>query len=310
MRIFIDANIYLDFYRVRSVRSLLKTLESVKDKIFIPKQVCDEVIRHRAKIACQRLKEDIDKISINIVDFPDFPDLLIELALDNNDSNLQQECSNLKEQSRSLENDGKDLKEKYKDVLEEAFCHVAEGSDSISKTLQVIFANPSSHNEEQLKNARLRKELGNPPGKSNGSLGDQLVWEQIISTINIKQEEDIWIVSRDSDYFVEFCDKIVLNPYLYEEFAKKRSGKVFVFKDLATALQHYKDHAAPQLELPSDEVLDLAKKEQRGFAKQSKCNCPEGPTPFGKYENRFYIVRCEKCGVILAMQEDSLFLDD
>jgi len=93
-------------------------------------------------------------------------------------------------------------------------------------------------------------------------------------------------------------------PFLYEEFAKQRRGKVYTFQDLASALQHYKTNADSKLDLPSQEELDLAKKEQRSLSNKSQCNCLDGPSPIGGYENRFYIVRCQKCGVILGMQED------
>ena len=291
MWIFIDTNIYLDFYRGRNVGLLLKSLESVKDKIFIPQPIRNEVIRNRVNAALERINEDKKKLSIKLVPFPD---LLTTLALDDYPS-LQNDWTDLGSKSKELE-------KRYKSVLAKTVCHVAQGIDPISKSLQSILENARPHNEEQLTKARLRKELGNLPGKRNAPLGDQLAWEQLISTV--KDDEDIWIVSRDADYLVGFDNQITLNPFLYEEFAKQRRGKVYTFQDLASALQHYKTNADSKLDLPSQEELDLAKKEQRSLSNKSQCNCLDGPSPIGGYENRFYIVRCQKCGVILGMQED------
>lgn len=298
MWILLDTNIYLDFYRVRNVRSLLKSLESVKYKIFIPQQIRNEVIRNRVNAALERINEDNKNLSIKLVPFPD---LLTTLALDDDYPSLQKEWTDLGSKSKELE-------KSYKSVLAKTVCHVAQGIDPISESLQSILESARPHNEEQLTKARLRKELGNPPGKRNDPLGDQLAWEQLRSTV--KDDEDIWIVSRDGDYLVGFDNQITLNPFLYEEFAKQRRGKVYTFQDLASALQHYKTYADSKLDLPSQEELDLARKEQRGLSKKSQCNCLDRPSPIGGYENRFYIVRCQKCGVILAMQEDYYLYSD
>lgn len=292
MWLFIDTNIYLDFYRLRSVGGLLESLESVKDKIFLPQQIRNEVIRNRVKAALTLINEDNKKLSLEVVPFPD---LLTAVALDEKDPSFQKDWDDLRNKS-------KELKKKYQDVLAMTVIQVAKGIDPISKRLQSILDNYRPHNEEHLVKARLRKELGNPPGKSGDPLGDQLAWEQLISTV--KDDEHIWIISRDSDYLVGRDD--ALNPYLYEEFSKQRRGQVFTFKDLASALSHYKANADANLILPPEEELDLAKKQQRDFAAKSKCNCLEGPSPVSQYENRFFTVRCQKCGVLLARQEDFL----
>jgi len=297
MWIFLDTNIYLDFYRLRSVAKLLLSLQSVKDKIFLPEQVRNEVIRNRLKAALERIGEDDKKLSIEIVPFPD---LLTQIALTSDHPSLEEEWT-------IFGNRSKELKKEYKSVLAKTARHIAEGVDPISQGLQEVFLNVRAHNDEQLKKARLRKELGHPPGKPNDPLGDQLAWEQLISTV--EDTEDIWIVSRDSDYLITFHDEVILNPYLYEEFTRQRAGRVFTFNNLASALEHYKNYADSMLTLPPVEELDLAKREQQSFSKKATCKCSEGPTPLSTYENRFFVVRCGRCGTILAVQEDGSFLD-
>jgi predicted nucleic acid-binding protein len=297
--IFIDTNIYLDFYRLRSVGKLLKSLEAVKDKIFIPEQVCNEVVRNRVRAAFERIQEDNKKLCINIIQLPD---ILTQLALTNDYPSFSQEWDEFEDKS-------KNLKKNYGDVLTKTICHIAKGIDPISESLEEIFKFAITHNESQITKARLRKELGNPPGKRGDPLGDQLSWEQLISTVN--DEDDVWIVSRDSDYLFCFGKEITLNPYLYDEFVKQRSGNVFAFQDLSSALQHYKSYAEPMLDLPPPEDLDRATREQQekiDASRESICRCPDGPTPSsGHYDNRFFVIQCVKCGVRLAVQEDFIF---
>jgi hypothetical protein len=291
MKIFIDTNIYLDFYRLRTVKALLGSLKSVKDKIFLPEQTRNEIIRNRVKAALQRINEDNKKLAIEVVSFPD---LLTAHALDETDTLLQGKWVKFK-------SEGQQLRQKYEMVLAKTIRQVAEGVDPISKELQEIFDNAIPYTQEQLHKARLRKELGNPPGKPNDPLGDQLAWEQLISSVH--EEEDVWIVSRDGDYLIGRDDEVTLNPYLYEEFAKCRKGNVFSFQDLASALQHYNKNLDSKLELPPQEELNAARQEQRSATTKSLCDCPNGPSPTEPYpEGRFYMVRCYKCGRVLAVQ--------
>ena len=57
---------------------------------------------------------------------------------------------------------------------------------------QTLPANSGSYSR-----ARIRKELGNPPGKVNDPLGDQLNWTQVLE--NIEKVSALWIVSADND---------------------------------------------------------------------------------------------------------------
>src|SRR5437763_1762209 len=68
--------------------------------------------------------------------------------------------------------------------------------------------------------ARKRFALGYPPRKQNAtSLGDSINWEWIVHcAINSDDYHNVLIVSRDSDYGVNYEGEATLNDWLYREF--------------------------------------------------------------------------------------------
>jgi len=58
---------------------------------------------------------------------------------------------------------------------------VNQSVDEVSTTLAAIFDKAVPHLPEELQRARDRKERGVPPGKHDGTIGDELSWEQILS---------------------------------------------------------------------------------------------------------------------------------
>ena len=99
MNLFIDANIYLDFYRLKSVRSLLKSLKSVESQIFITRQIRDEVVRNRVKVALERITEDSKKLNVQVLGLPD---LLFASAIEENEPALREELEKLKADGERL----------------------------------------------------------------------------------------------------------------------------------------------------------------------------------------------------------------
>jgi len=92
---------------------------------------------------------------------------------------------------------------------------IVVGIDDVSKSLKPIFDLSITETAEQLERARRRKEIGQPPGKSKDSLGDEISWEQLLDGSTDKGE--IWIVTGDSDYYIEIGDKSMLAPPLSQE---------------------------------------------------------------------------------------------
>lgn len=137
--------------------------------------------------------------------------------------------------------------------------------DEVSKALSSIFANPVPHTSEELQRARERKELGNPPGKGAGSIGDQLNWEQILT--NFKGKKRLWIISRDSDYGIIHDDQSFLNGFLYEELCKiVPAPEVYLFGDIATGIKHFVNKTGVKAEQGlSPEVAEEIEREEKSL---------------------------------------------
>jgi hypothetical protein len=69
--LFIDANQYLDLYRMVRGKKLLAALEEQKDYIFVTSQVVAEVGRNKVKIAANFLADAIQKMALNAMAVPD-----------------------------------------------------------------------------------------------------------------------------------------------------------------------------------------------------------------------------------------------
>ncbi|MEW8509135.1 MAG: hypothetical protein AB2598_20835 [Candidatus Thiodiazotropha sp.] len=190
-----------------------------------------------------------------------------------------------------LEEDGQDVVEKWNkdsaalrtsitesqhslsDAVELLLSKIMKGEDGASATLNAIFSSAYTPSEGELNNARLRKELGNPPGKPADAVGDQISWEQLLSAYG--GEHPLWIISSDNDYSSKVNSKRYLNAYLYEEL-KKQIGKepeVYVFETLAEGIEHYSEHRKTPVEnLPTKEELkkiaakELMERKEWGFS--------------------------------------------
>lgn len=77
IKLFLDTNIYLDFYRSKAVNKLLKPLLKISDHILITNQVISEINRNKLELAISLLKDDINKLNLTSL-----PDALIQNAID------------------------------------------------------------------------------------------------------------------------------------------------------------------------------------------------------------------------------------
>ncbi len=73
------------------------------------------------------------------------------------------------------------------------------------------FAKKTPETEVILNLARVRKERGNPPGKKEDYIGDELVWEILLTYCT---KDDISIISVDGDWF-DFVEKKVRARYYF-----------------------------------------------------------------------------------------------
>lgn len=287
-KLFLDANIYLDFYKKRNVASLLNPLVSQAPNVIVSKQVVDEVLRNRTNVANMLLKEDKKKLNLSI----SLPASLSNNAIAEIDTETNSRLSTLKTEFNSI-------KETLESIYELTFQHVSEGTDHISTQLNEIFQNAIEPNEEQLNAAIVRKRHGNPPGKHNDPIGDELSWEQLKAYSN-ENHEEIWLVSNDGDFVDKSPNGTVLpNSKLRIELLNEGLMPMRFFDNLSSALSAFQAEVDNTLSLPSAEELEAAHTAQIGTPIQE---CPNENHSVKIIENgRFDMYVCELCGKTLGV---------
>lgn len=249
--IFVDTNILLDLYRVRSGGDanleLLRHLETNQEKLIVTDQVEMEFKRNRQQI----VKAAIDNLKpIQAASYP-IPSFLTESQpgkmLDKNRADFNEQQAKLKAR------------------LERALAHPAQ-HDPVYQIAQRIFTSDSAcrlgrENEakyEVWKKAERRFSMGYPPRKSaDTSYGDAINWEWIVRSA-IDKNARVVIVSRDSDYGVTHNSRPMLNAWLLQEFRERvgKTRKVVLTNRLAVA---YREAGIPVTREESNQELSLIK---------------------------------------------------
>jgi hypothetical protein len=247
--IFIDSNIYLRFYDTKqsNFKQLLKSLIQLKDRIFVTRQIADEVYRNKCQIFEQTFSNYLKQISQGLqnVQLPEHLD--IEKNEKIKEWNKRRE--KVKEQNDILI---KELKAIYKSI----FFQIVTSNDDVSKGLSEVFKFAKVETEEELENAFRRKKIGNPPGKNNDSVGDQINWQQLLN--NVANINKLIIVSNDYDYFVEIEDELMLNPLLKQELlAVNPRLNIACFNKLSNGLKSINEYnTGNPFKLPKTSVLE------------------------------------------------------
>ena len=184
--IFIDANKYLDLYRVTKTngRRLLELLIEQQDHIFVTRLVKEEVLRNKLREAATSLARQLEQLKIIEFNVPDHlfdpsEDTAVRLCKKLNDIN-----QGIKEVNRKIQNVNADLVKTAVQTLK----RVGTSVDEVSKALNGLFSKAVNPTSEEITDARDRKERGNPPGKKTDPLGDQLTWEQLLNIIPLDKD--------------------------------------------------------------------------------------------------------------------------
>jgi hypothetical protein len=241
MNLFIDTNVFLSFYHLTSddleeLRKLAVLLDQKKVTLHLTDQVRIEFNRNRdAKIA--------DALR----------------GLSNQRLNLQfpQLCKDYDEYKELRE-----LQQRYESthstLLKKIGRDVAERTLKADKTIQELFdrATVLQTTTELVEKARLRIQLGNPPGK-DGSLGDAISWEALLS--EVPQKEELLFISDDRDY-VSTLNENEFNAFLLDEWAQRKKGKILFYKRLSSFFKDQFPDIKVATELEKELLIgDLAK---------------------------------------------------
>ena len=133
--------------------------------------------------------------------------------------------------------------------LKQTIDSVAAGQDPISIELSRVFHNPINHDQTIYKKAIERRKLGNPPGKKKNCIGDEINWE-IIKSI-CRGGNEVFIISKDSDFWIKKNGSVFLHPLLQHE-CDKEEISIKVFNDLILAYREYNSRATEALVEPAD----------------------------------------------------------
>ena len=159
----------------------------------------------------------------------------------------------------------KQNQEKLSEIAQALLTQVMRSEDAASAVLSALFARQHTPTPEEVERARLRRERGNPPGKPDDPLGDQISWEQLLARYD--GAAPLWIISKDNDFSSKVLKHRYFNAFLWNELADRlgRPPEVFVYDSLAEGLSHYSAHRqAPVAHLPPEEELkEIAQVEAR-----------------------------------------------
>ncbi|MBL7741179.1 MAG: DUF4935 domain-containing protein [Chitinophagaceae bacterium] len=215
--VFIDTNILLDFYRIRKSDISLKYLEEIekhKDNLILTNQVEMEFRKNRQKVILEAIGE-VKKISAGTLSVPA---VLFEAK----------PVEMIKKAQKQITSQQKKIKDRIDKILSNPIAQ-----DKVFQTVQRIFKTESNFNlhRENKKRYTIRRlatkrfHLGYPPRKKeDNSIGDAINWEWIIDCAS-RTKKHIIIVTRDSDFGINYDEKSFLNDWLQVEFRDRISQK-------------------------------------------------------------------------------------
>lgn len=283
--LFIDTNIYLDFYRIRNEvkASFPKKLEEIKNSLIVTDQVEMEFKKNRQAAILDGMKELKTPSKINV------PGVL------KNDKS----ATALENDQRKINDHIKKLKSRLNNVLENPVRY-----DKVYQVLQRIFTKKQDidlyrkhkkrYDVREL--AQKRFILGYPPRKHNDtSIGDAINWEWLIYVAKEKNA-DIWIVSRDGDFGATQDNKGFLNDWLKQEFQQRinKQRKIILCPMLSLALREFEIRVTPEEEKEEERIIEA---EALSVSIRDKMRLSDSVS--------FILQRkCEQCGGRFDVQEN------
>ena len=234
--LFIDSNVWLSLYHFTNDDlaqfGKLKKILGQDIKLYIPKQVYDEVLRNREA----KLKDAFKSFEIKSILYPAF-------------------CKEYDEYAK-FNADYTDLIKRHKLWYNKIKADMQNHSLPADTTIQDFF-NLSGLTEcdEYVERAYTRYRIGNPPGKDN-KYGDAINWECLLATV--PDGEDLYFVSVDKDYRSEFFDD-ALNPFLANEWKQKKHSEIHFYTNLVKFLnEHFEDIKLKTEQVKQDLIDQLA----------------------------------------------------
>jgi predicted nucleic acid-binding protein len=237
MNIFIDTNVLLSFYSyqeddLEELKKLLVMLEQKKLNLYLPQQVIDEFQRNREN----KIFESLTKLKDQTLNLK-FPQIC----------KFYSEYDEL----RKLQNE---YEQAHTSLINKLLFHIkieALRPDSILLAL-IQEGNRIRTSDKIIESARLRRDIGNPPGKDH-SLGDAINWESLL--LNTPSKQDLHFISGDKDYF-SAIDNDLFNPFLLKEWQSRKDSQLFFYKRISTFFKAHFPNIRLAHELEKELLID------------------------------------------------------
>jgi PIN domain len=217
--LFLDANVLLDFFRfgdddISEVAKIVALISGKEITLYINEQLENEFERNRERVLVESFSSiKSSKISLRTPNYcTSFPELAaLNVSLKTAGKAHADLITSIEQKLRNRELPAdKLIGSLFKDAKK-----IAIGTDIIAK-------------------ARLRLDLGNPPGKK-GSIGDAIHWECLLS---LQSGYSVDLVSRDSDFASEL-DGTKISNFLTNEWQTKfgKHSSINLFPSLGSFLR-------------------------------------------------------------------------
>ncbi len=255
--IFVDTNIFLDFYRVRKETGLklLQEFDNLHDRLITTYQVEMEFKRNRQAVIIESLKN----LKIH--------DKVPHVA-------FLSESRSAEALNKSIDSSNKKI-QKTRERLKNLLANPTR-SDPVYKIVQRVFATNTPLNLNRKKKVRYivknrafrRFILGYPPRKpKDTSMGDSLNWEWIVQ-VSKDTGKNILIISRDSDYGIELDGNTYINDWLSQEFRDRVSKKrqCLLFNRLSPAYKLAGITVSKETEKEEEEEIVRKRQDQKIIA--------------------------------------------
>lgn len=233
--VFIDTNVLLRFYAysddtLAEVEKLSALIKAKKIKLLITEQIVDEHARNRDNVLADSMKR-LDQMPTG-VQIPRFAEH--------------------HEPAQQLMEAVKAAKTAKTELMDAIRSEMAGGGLRADRVILEMFASTKAlpRAEEVISKARLRRELGNPPGKED-SLGDQINWEILLQ--HVPDRADLHVISKDGD-FKSGATPDRAGYFLRVEWNEKKRANLHLYNGLSSfTAKHF-----PDIKVPSDALTSSA----------------------------------------------------
>ena len=213
VHLFIDTNVLLGFLAytkddLDELEKLVTLIDAGAIRLHLSRQVVDEFYRNReSKLAesLAKFKASPDKGCPSFMQsFEEYTKYTKALAI-------------FEKSQSDLINKAKEHAEKRTLLADELFSKLAAA------------AKVTDISDKAYLSALRRHRLGNPPGKDNVTVGDELNWELLLEAA--PESVDLHIVSKDGD-FASKLNPAVPKSFLADEWAARIGGKLYLYSQI------------------------------------------------------------------------------